>query len=187
MGANGSKTPEAILFNAAKKGDLKTIKQIIYPGWIFPRLVLSRFYNKSNFDIRQNIVEFVGVYGIDLDITIGDVNTYSTALHVASQEGKTDCVEMLLKSGANINSTNNGGVTALHCASVWGRSDCIEILLKNGANINATDISGWTALQMASSGGKPDCVEILLKFGADSTLDSRATLNAWRICRGLEP
>ena len=161
------------LIKAAKDGNLPVIKRIIYPGWIYPRMVLSRFYNKSQFGIRKTIAEFVGASGVDLDVT--DKNG-ETALHWASGLGGANCVEILLKFGANINATDNNGFTALHDASRYGKPKCVEILLKYGADMNATDNCsytavninaigniGWTALDWASSS---DCVEMLLKHGA---------------------
>ena len=94
------------LIEAVKSGNLSTIKRIIYPGWIYPRMVLSRFYDKSNLDIRKTIAEFVGIYGIDINDTD---KCGKTALHWASIMGRANCVEMLLKSGANVNATANDG------------------------------------------------------------------------------
>ena len=91
------------LVQAAKDGNLLVIKRIIYPGWIYPRMVLSRFYNKSHFDIRTHIAEFVGVYGFDINNTKRTTTEPHcptwTALHHASAVGNPDCVEILLKNG----------------------------------------------------------------------------------------
>jgi len=126
------------LLEAVIHGNIKEIKQIIYPGWIYPRLVLSKFYNKSNFGIRKNIAEFVGVYVYELD------DDYDI----------------------DLDSHDEWGQTALHYACMFSRPKCLEILLKFGANPNIRDEVNQTALFIASETDSPDCAEILLKFGA---------------------
>ena len=147
---------------AAKDGNLPVIKRIIYLGWIYSRMVLSRFYNKSHFGIRKNIAEFVGIYNLEAT----DDDGY-TALHHASINDKPDCVEILLKNGANINATNICGETALHNASYLSRPNCLWILCKMGANVNVTNKFDETPLHIASQCSSHRCMEVLLGAGAD--------------------
>jgi len=154
-----------------KKGETKAIellKKIIYPGWIFPRLVLSRFYNKSNFDIRKNTAEFVGLIGVDLNKIYG--GSAWTILHFASRCGAPKCVEFILKFGANVNARDNNQRTALHEASAYNNYKCMKVLLKFGANIDATDELNKTGLYYASVNYHSECLKILLKQGADTEI-----------------
>ena len=150
------------LVQAAKEGNLSVIKRIIYLGWIYPRMVLSQFYNKSHFGIRKNIAEFVGIYNLEAT----DDDGY-TALHQAAINDKPDCVEILLRFGANINATNICGETALHNASYLSRPNCVWILCKMGANVNVTNKFNETPLHIASQCCCYKCMKILLGAGAD--------------------
>ena len=91
-----------------------------------------------------------------------------TALIVASNNGHTDIVEMLLKAGANVDARNKYGYTALIEASWGSHVDIIRMLLKAGADVNAQNHFGRTALIEASiNGNTTDIVEMLLDAGAD--------------------
>ena len=59
-----------------------------------------------------------------------------TALVYASQKGRSEVVQILLKGGADPNIQMEDGMTALVYASQRGRSDVVEILINGGANPN---------------------------------------------------
>ena len=91
-----------------------------------------------------------------------------TALIVASNNGHTEIVEMLLKAGANVDARNKYCYTALIEASWGSHVDIIRMLLKAGADVNAQNHFGYTALIEASiNGNTTDIVEMLLDAGAD--------------------
>jgi uncharacterized protein len=91
----------------------------------------------------------------------------NTALHVASRNGHTEIVEMLLEKGADVNAKTNEGITALIRASEKGHTETVARLLEKGADVNAKDSDGWTALMWASRNGHAETVTILLEEGAD--------------------
>ena len=62
---------------------------------------------------------------------------YEVALRRAAGKGDLVCVQLLLESGADVNSTGTHGTTALHFASLNGHDACIQLLLKSGADVNA--------------------------------------------------
>ena len=65
---------------------------------------------------------------------------------MAAHSGHANCVEALLKGGANPEATNSDGLTALIHAAEEGHADCVEALLQAGANLEATNNNGFTAL-----------------------------------------
>lgn len=62
-------------------------------------------------------------------------------------DGHTDCVNELIKLGANVNAVaQRGGWPALLLAAHYYRTDIVDLLIQNGADINSTNRQGETAL-----------------------------------------
>ena len=66
----------------------------------------------------------------EIDINSKD-NLGQTALHYASRRNNVDCVEILLKFGANVMVPNPQGSTALHLACIGGHLDVVIQLLQD--------------------------------------------------------
>lgn len=77
-----------------------------------------------------------------------------TCLIMASQEGHSAMVSLLLKHGAEINATNHEGRTALMEASLWGRSETVEVLLSQGADPLLPDRENRKALDLCAPNRK---------------------------------
>ena len=104
-----------------------------------------------------------------------------TALHIAAINSSIynlETVKMLLKNGADVNSTDNIGWTALMMAARYSNKksslETVRLLLDKGANIDLTNVNGWTALMMAArysnSDSSLETVKLLLEKGADVSL-----------------
>src|SRR5574343_425992 len=87
-------------------------------------------------------------------------------LMIASYNGHTECVRVLLGAGANIEAKANEGNTALIVAAFTCHK-CVRTLIEAGANIEAKNDGGTTPLIAASVLGHYKCVETLLKAGAN--------------------
>ena len=72
-----------------------------------------------------------------------------TALLYASRDGCYDCVEALIKSGADVNVPTPEGVTPLMVALDNDQNDVAKLLLDRGANPHVSDWWGRTALYIA--------------------------------------
>ena len=103
---------------------------------------------------------------IDARIDFKDSNGM-TALMLAAMGGYLPCVEVLVNSGANVNTIDTDGCTALMLAAMKGHLSCVEVLVNSGANVNAMDTNGMTALTHAAAGGHLSCVEFWTTSGAD--------------------
>ncbi len=93
-------------------------------------------------------------------------NQSITALIEAAKNGHSECVEVLLKAGADVNHPYGCDWTALIEAARKGHTECVDLLLKSGANVNWADQAGSTALIEASRGGHTGCVDLLVESGA---------------------
>ncbi|XP_013878458.1 ankyrin repeat domain-containing protein SOWAHC isoform X2 [Austrofundulus limnaeus] len=77
----------------------------------------------------------------------------TTALHWAAKQGHQEVVEMMLRSGADVNIRSNGGYTALHLASIHGHQDVVRTLIaSHHAKTNIRDYHGKTAVQYWTGG-----------------------------------
>ncbi len=85
-----------------------------------------------------------------------------TPLHVASNEGHVDLIELFVEYGSKIDSRSRNFRTPLHIASIRGNLGVIQAVLMAGADINAKDIDGNTPCHFCSEYGHKDCLRYLL-------------------------
>ena len=91
---------------------------------------------------------------------------------IASQNGRLQLAELLLKENADPNAHNNKGSTALMFAIHSSHLQIVELLLKEKADPNAHDNEGCTPLMDASQSGCLHIAELLLKENADPNAHS---------------
>lgn len=90
-------------------------------------------------------------------------NGGTTPLHIASRNGDTEMVNILLLRHANTNITNEEGKTPLHVAVELGHVEVVRLLVQHSSCIDQTDMYGWTPLDVASAGGDANIVRILME------------------------
>jgi ankyrin repeat protein len=90
----------------------------------------------------------------------------SSALLTAAYHGNRDIVQLLINSGADINTLDGTRETSLHKASYKGHKNVIEILISNGANINAESGDGSTPLYLAALNHHQEAAQLLIEYGA---------------------
>ncbi|XP_068249556.1 transient receptor potential cation channel subfamily A member 1 isoform X2 [Palaemon carinicauda] len=87
-----------------------------------------------------------------------------TALHIASEEGHTRVVQLLISKGALLHK-DHFGRTPLHLAATGGHTQVIKTLLAVHSHIlDQTDKDGNTPLHMAVRANKPDVVNQLMSL-----------------------
>ena len=97
------------------------------------------------------------------------------ALMKATESGHLQCVDILLKVGADVNKPDLENYTPLLKASQNSHHQCIEALLKAGAFVNRHGVNNLMALCLALD--HIQCVEKLIKVGAD--VNQQATMSGW--------
>ena len=114
------------------------------------------------------------------------INNHSTPLHLASENGHTEVVKLLIDKGADVNARDSMGRTPLHRASqkrernnersvpininVASKEHMLEtvkLLIRQGADVNARDDDGSTPLHLAYQKGDEDIIDALEQAGAD--------------------
>ena len=79
---------------------------------------------------------------------------FEDKLMQAAMHGCTECLDKLIKAGADLKKKGKNKVTALMWASRYGHPDCVNLLLAAGADLYMTDKFGNTALSHAVDGIK---------------------------------
>ena len=90
-----------------------------------------------------------------------------TPLHLATAEGNNDAVQLLLKSGAEVDAVaTDSGCTSLHYAASLGHVELCESLIRYGADPDAQTSGLVTPLHLAVVKGYSEVVALLLKYRA---------------------
>lgn len=85
-------------------------------------------------------------------------------------------VKILLKHGANVNTSDSQGITALMLACQLGHLSVIQELIAHGAEVNKTDIQGHSALFWAINENQYQvCVMLIEKKSDINAVDIRGT------------
>jgi hypothetical protein len=92
-----------------------------------------------------------------------------TALHLAvgappygtGAINQAECVELLLKAGADLKAETNDGGTALSSAAWFGCAPAVEVLLKAGADPTGRDKQGRTPADLARTRGHEELAQRL--------------------------
>lgn len=85
----------------------------------------------------------------------------ATPLQSAVAGGHAPIVKMLLKSGAQPNVRERGGVTPLHAAAINGDTESIQLLILAGADLHIRSADGKRPLDLAEEKGHHKAAEIL--------------------------
>lgn len=108
------------------------------------------------------------------DVNIKNPTDGVTALWIASQNGYSEIVRLLLEKGAKVNIKTNDGTTALMIAAKNDHTNVIKLLVEKGADVNvksaALDVkttNGSTAIMPAAQNGHTEIVKLLCEWGAD--------------------
>ena len=91
----------------------------------------------------------------------------NTALHLASRNGYSTCVSLLLQKGAKVDEVNRAKGTPLLVAIENAPEELIYSLVRAGADVNAEDGKGATPLLISSFKGRDTLIHNLINNGAN--------------------
>ena len=92
------------------------------------------------------------------------------ASRVASRKVSEEVTRLLVKAGADLNSTDDGEKTALHHASADGKTNVARYLIRHDASLNLQDRDGMTPLADAIVNGQHKAAKCLVQAGADPNI-----------------
>ncbi|WP_211824490.1 ankyrin repeat domain-containing protein [Kistimonas asteriae] len=165
------------------------------------RAMLAQSYNKLVSRYGYTALQIASVSGIMRNIALllenkADINkmdnevhyasfihhpndeAYKAPIHLVTEQGHTDCLEMLLDFGADINLRTANlasiGYTALHIATDQNFTECAALLLNRGADCGMLGSYFWgekfdteSGLHIAARKGYIQMLKLLLESGAE--------------------
>ena len=117
------------------------------------RLLIQSCKDGSATTVQQLLTQHSDLRAQINSLTDDDGNS---ALIIASENGHTGIVKLLLECGANVDHENSSGWTALMKASETGDSklEIIDLLLAHDAQVDLQSNEGYTALMVATQNGQ---------------------------------
>ena len=161
----GCGNPEAdrALLDAAKKGNIETVKQHLADGAdVNAKSKFGRTpLHHAAVDGRKEIAELLIAQGADVN---AKTESGWNPLHRAALDGHKEIAELLITKGADVNAKDNYDYTPLHKAALAldGSKEVVELLIAKGADVNAKDEDGRTPLDLAN---KTETADLLRKHG----------------------
>ena len=118
--------------------------------------------------VNGDLKRLIHLVDIGADVNLSSFTKFEhTALIKAARLGHNACLEILLKSGAEVDKMDREGMTALMHSVSKGHHDCTDILITAGADVNRKEITGTTTLMRALFNKNFNDVALLLRAGAD--------------------
>ncbi|XP_004917938.1 ankyrin repeat and SOCS box protein 1 isoform X1 [Xenopus tropicalis] len=84
-------------------------------------------------------------------------------LRIAATAGHADCVELLIRSGAQLELVDVKGQTPLYVAAENGHLECVKVLLRAGADPNGSPHNRSSPIYHAARVGRADILQELIK------------------------
>lgn len=157
----------APIHDAARKGDLETVKKLISET---PHLKKALDTSGNTPAIiaagagQIGVVEYLLSIGVEVEDATG---TRRTMLHAACEGGQLDMVKLLItKYRADINAADFKKWQPVHIAARKNPPEMLQFLIAQRADVNARAHEGYTPLQQATTSKLQPQVQLLLKAKA---------------------
>lgn len=135
----------------------------------------SEFQHENDFAPQLNIpnvssedleyIQNINVSSEDLNKVVKYEETPLTAAILRGVDASD--IEVLIKSGADVNMIDGNNFTPLTRAIAEGRRDIVQLLIKLGADLNKKDGEYYTPLGQAIYSKKKDIIRLLIESGVD--------------------
>lgn len=143
----------------------------------FLNLSLQEGYTALHIAVQSGHAEVVeALIGMGAAVQQKAGSNGETPLHTASRiENGKACVEMLIKSGAQINAVEASGETPLHFAAREGFIDTVNLLLEDRANPSMQNVNGENVLHIAVKESRCVIAKRIIEYMVETFAKKNAT------------
>ncbi|CAM9965388.1 unnamed protein product [Ectocarpus sp. 4 AP-2014] len=173
---NKSEDGATALHRAASGGHVGCVEQLLKNGSVIDERLLTNSNSALHLACGNGQMETVKVL-LAASAAVNAGNSYGNApTHAALMGGHRAVVELLLKSGAEAQWTNNKGSSLLHFlaySTAMPPADKKALalkLVKAGVNLDSKDEDGMTPLHVVGQSGDKEMATFLFENGADITI-----------------
>ena len=157
----------SLYFNAKQAHDVRLSFQKLNfspSDWLFLNKIFDTVFQKDKMESEDKDLTHLE----NLLATGGMTESRkSRELIQMAQTGNLSGVQLLIKSGADVNGLDATKETALIKATTMGHVDCVKELIRAGANVNNRLMGKRSPLVAACSFGQVECAQLLVEAGAD--------------------
>jgi len=160
------KSPQEKFWKAAKKGDLKTLKDLWSKGQVD---LEAKLEGRSPLYIaaRNNHVECIKyLHSIGGDLHARRENG-CTPPYTAAQENNLKALDCLYDLGADLNIKSESGHDCMYTASFKGFEEMVLKLYNYGCDVNTRSVNHYSAAFVSVQNGKIKTLKLLYELGAD--------------------
>jgi hypothetical protein len=150
---------------AAKKGDLQTVKTILAQDPSKLNATDESNYTALHWACMRahwDVAKFLIDKGADLNVVGGDGGTQ---INWAVHHDNVEIIKLMVEKGAKLNIRNQWGMTELHTAIWRGCIRVVEYLLDHGSDPTIKTNEGWTAMHYAYRSGHDNVIDLLKRKG----------------------
>jgi ankyrin repeat protein len=133
---------------------------------------------------RVSTMEFLLSSDFKPDLSVKDTSAGDTPLTTAAYNGHPHIVEMLLRSGASVETKEGNGRGPAELAAMQCNHKALDILIKAGADFKSGTGGNEPALVAAAESGSQDCVRVLLAHQADPEAEYNGTTALYEAVAG---
>ena len=155
------------LLNAALRGNLQTVEQLVAQGAdiehadCLRRTALTYACHNGHLEVAQFLLQR------NANVNHGDFSGYTALTHSVSG-GYDTVVQLLIANGADVNHSDfHEKMTPIMHASQIGHVSIAQSLIESGASVNAVDVHGYSALHRAALGNHVTIARLLIENGVD--------------------
>lgn len=169
-------TNEELLFEAISISDAYEVDRLIKIGTNVNAKCkgMSAMHFLGYSEDAMNIAENLIIAGLDI--------TNSSLLQSATIFGNVELMELLIKSGEDVNQADSCGKTPFLWLCSDGNigkkkfNDVVNVLLKHGADINKKDNNERGAIEISYSHSNLEFIEVLCDYNVDKTIGGEPLL-----------